>query len=118
MLPCRAHESDVLRSGVVTPWRRALVLWTLVCLACAAPYCASLARDDQTPGANAIRQGCAVEHARYCAHEAAGTSADRACLRQHHLSLAVKCRDLLRPPAPDNEAAPADGTDAAGPGGR
>ena len=119
MPPCGACGADIRRFDVGTRWRRKLLLWSLVCLACAGLECAALAQDDQNAAMQnhhppeAIRQGCSAEHTRYCVHEAAGTSADVACLQQHHLDLTVKCRDRLEPP--DNGAAPPIGIP--GPGG-
>lgn len=112
MPPYRAYEADIRRSDFGTRWRRKLLLWSLISLACAGPECAAFAQDDQNPAAQnrqlpaAIRHQCSADHTRYCIHEAAGTSADMACLQQHHLNLSVKCRDQLQPPGggmPDAE---------------
>ncbi len=55
--------------------------------------------NDQAPATPPtkamLRDACVTDHAKFCPSGEGGTRADVACLRQHHVSLALGCRRML-----------------------
>lgn len=50
----------------------------------------------KTPTTTTVKRSCVVEHVKYCVTNSGGTRPDIACLQQHHTSLSLACRNILR----------------------
>ena len=106
------------------PWRHIAQLPGVIRVAALSAICATTpwyasaqglpaAGATATGMASTIRKGCVVDHRKFCPTGQGGTHADVACLQQHHVSLEIKCRNLLArvagKPATDLNTNPAAG---------